>query len=165
LTGGAIHITSEHDEATYVTLISFHNNPQSFAQFNTTPSGQTYSYLTPYIQLSKTGKICVPASVSSLGLQGVTDGTNATILVQYNGGDGALYQCADVVLSTDTSIVVPGCTNTSSVSGVSYGVSSTAPAAATQTAKTGNAADMVAGARLGPVLGLASALALLGAIL
>jgi len=113
LSAGAIEIDSHHTSSVFVTLISFDQNPQNFSQFSTAPDGQSIPYLKPFIQLSGTGEMCVPVNVSALGIQGVGNGTNATIMVQFNGGDGELYQCADITLSTDPSIPIRQCTNTS----------------------------------------------------
>lgn len=77
---------------TVVTLISFDANPSAFSEFNQTSSGQPIPYLKPFIQLSGTGEVCIPVDIASLGVPGVQDGTNATIQVQFNGGDGELYQ-------------------------------------------------------------------------
>jgi hypothetical protein len=38
------------------------------------------------------GDACFPVNISSLGLPEVQNGANATIMVQFNGGDGDLFQ-------------------------------------------------------------------------
>ncbi|KAI8379958.1 hypothetical protein EDC96DRAFT_454806 [Choanephora cucurbitarum] len=43
------------------------------------------------------GESCLPIDFSLVPV--IASGTNATIQVQYNGGDGILYQCTDVVLT------------------------------------------------------------------
>ena len=45
----------------------------------------------PYFKNS--GKIpCLAVNISSLGLSGVTDGSNVTLQMAFNGGDAVLYQ-------------------------------------------------------------------------
>ncbi len=36
--------------------------------------------------------MCIPVDIAALGINGVQNGTKATIMVQFNGGDGELYQ-------------------------------------------------------------------------
>jgi hypothetical protein len=78
--------------AAAVAAVSFNSNPQSLTNFNTTSSGQTYPLLLPTFSTSVEGTFCVHVNVSSLGVSGVTNGTLATILMVYNGGDGILHQ-------------------------------------------------------------------------
>jgi hypothetical protein len=75
-----------------VAQISFDPNPQNFSQFNVTSSGQAYGFLHNFWEMTTEGNFCVPVDVSSLGVTGAADGTNATIIVTFNGGDGTLFQ-------------------------------------------------------------------------
>jgi len=166
LAGGMIEIDSHHTQSVFVTLISFDANPTNFAQFNTSPSGQSYGFLKPFIQLQGTGEMCVPVNISALGVSGVGDGTNATIQVQFNGGDGDLYQCADVTLTSQAVQALP-CTNTSTFVSVSSSDSlntttSSAAAPSATTTKKSRADKVIVVSRLVPLsfglglLGLAS---------
>lgn len=48
-------------------------------------------------------------------MPGVGNGTAATLLVEFNGGDGALFQCADVVLSSTFTASNVACVNGTSL--------------------------------------------------
>ncbi|KAG9026398.1 hypothetical protein FRB95_008885 [Tulasnella sp. JGI-2019a] len=167
LTDGRIEINSHHAAATFVTLISFDQNPSNFTSFNTTPSGQTYAYLKPYIQLSSAGEMCVPVNISSLGVSGVGEGTNATILVQYNGGDSPLYQCADVTL-TNSAVTVSSCTNSSTFvteSNTPITANASSSANGTSTSTKSGARDLTSNRTLRLVTILLAALVALGVML
>jgi hypothetical protein len=72
-------------------LISTNANPTTFAQFNNTgANGQTVQFATPFFSVSGEGEKCWTVDMSSLGIQGLAAGTNATLQVVYQGGDGAL---------------------------------------------------------------------------
>ncbi|KAG8946175.1 hypothetical protein FRC04_012030 [Tulasnella sp. 424] len=170
LTGGVVEIDSHHETAQFVTLISFSSDPQSFTDFNTTSDGKAIPFLKPFIQIQGTGEACIPVDVASLNVPGVQNGTNATIQVQFNGGDGWLYQCADVTLVSSTNIVPRSCSNTTTITGISTVTaasgatgSSNQPSSTAGTsapAKTGNSAG-----RLSSATGLALAAAVFAALL
>ncbi|KAG8907766.1 hypothetical protein FRB99_002265 [Tulasnella sp. 403] len=163
LNGGWVSINSKHASANFVTLISLDQNPTSFTQFNTTPTGQNIPFLIPYVKVNGAGEVCLPANIAPLNLTGATEGANATILVQYNGGDAPLYQCADVTL-TSAAINPPTgvCTNVSTVVGVFQTEppqdpkpsSSASGAAATSTSRP-NGAEVLS-SPLVPLTGLAA---------
>ncbi|KAF8587337.1 hypothetical protein K439DRAFT_1338632 [Ramaria rubella] len=104
LSGGMVSITSEHPQSDIDILISFDANPTMFGEFNQTASGTTIPFLLPFTKMNAQGDACFPVNISSLGLSEAQNGANATIMVQYNGGDGELYQCADVMLSNSFSV-------------------------------------------------------------
>ncbi|KAG8946176.1 hypothetical protein FRC04_012031 [Tulasnella sp. 424] len=161
ISNGVIEVNSHHDSATFVALISFDADPQNFEDFNHTDAGQQIPLLKPFLQLKGPGELCVPVDVSALGINGVGPGTNATILIQFVGGDGSLYQCSDVTLTNDTSVTAPSCTNGTTVTAISTtntSTTSTAGASATPT----NGAELL---RLSPVAVLAFAGALFAAAL
>ncbi|EUC53835.1 nucleoporin-interacting protein NIC96, partial [Rhizoctonia solani AG-3 Rhs1AP] len=95
LGAAGVNIGSTHDTANVIVLISFDANPQNITQFSNSSNG---AQLTSFIKLDKQGEACIPVNIQSLGLSNVANGTNATIQIQYDGGDGNLYQCADVTL-------------------------------------------------------------------
>jgi hypothetical protein len=66
-------------------LISFAANPQNITQFSNSSDG---AQLTNFIKLTKQGEACLPVNVQSLGLPNAKNGANATIQIQYDGGDG-----------------------------------------------------------------------------
>lgn len=103
LSGGQIQITSFHVQASVFAEISFDSNPTSFTQFNTSSNGTNYSPLIPVNQIPE-GAACWNVNVASLNVTDAKDGTNATLVVIFDGGDGTLYQCADLILSSSASI-------------------------------------------------------------
>ncbi|KAF8587344.1 hypothetical protein K439DRAFT_1256086, partial [Ramaria rubella] len=127
LNGGFVSITSEHPTADVDILISFDSDPTTFANFNKTDAGESIPFLMPFTVMNAQGDACFPVNVSSVNLPEAKDGANATIMVQFNGGDGELFQCADVVLSKSFS--VPSGTKCDNATGAFPAVSSTAPAA------------------------------------
>ncbi|KZT39069.1 hypothetical protein SISSUDRAFT_1032926 [Sistotremastrum suecicum HHB10207 ss-3] len=98
LDAAEIQINSHHTLATVLIEVAVGiDDPSSFSQFNTTSSGQTYGPLVPFNQIPE-GPACYNVDISSLGLENAQNGTNATIVIIYDGGDGNLFQCADVTL-------------------------------------------------------------------
>ena len=67
------------------------SNPTNFSQFNTTSSGASYAKLIDFNSV-ETGKVCYNVDISSLNIAVAKNGTNATLLVAYDGGDGTLFQ-------------------------------------------------------------------------
>ncbi|QRV76122.1 nucleoporin-interacting protein NIC96 [Ceratobasidium sp. AG-Ba] len=119
LGAAGINIDSHHDTANLIALISFASNPQNLTQFSNSSDG---AQLTNFIRLTKQGEACIPVNIESLGLSNVSNGTNATIQIQFDGGDGNLYQCADVTL-------VSGATVPSNVTCAGSATSSPSPSA------------------------------------
>jgi len=103
LSGGQLQITSFHVTASVFAEISFDSNPSSFTQFNTSSNGTIYNPLIEVNQIPE-GAACWNVNVSSLGVTDAKNGTNATLVVIFDGGDGTLYQCADLVLTSDARI-------------------------------------------------------------
>ncbi len=71
--------------------IAFNSNPTNFTQFNTTSDGKTYKNLIDFNQVDE-DRVCWNIDISKLNVPAAVNGTNATILVFYDGGDGALFQ-------------------------------------------------------------------------
>ncbi|KDQ20310.1 hypothetical protein BOTBODRAFT_125906, partial [Botryobasidium botryosum FD-172 SS1] len=109
--GGFYIINSEHPRANIMATLSFNPNPTSYQQFNISPSGQTIPPLTPFTTLVGQGTICLPVDIAGLGIPDLQGDTNATIQVQYNGGDGTVTQCADVTLQNTTVTSSVACQN------------------------------------------------------
>ncbi|KAG8773151.1 hypothetical protein FRC12_002698 [Ceratobasidium sp. 428] len=85
LGAAGINIDSHHDSANVIALISFDPNPQNITQFSNSSGG---AQLSDFIRLVKQGPACIPVNIGSLGLANVSNGTNATIQIQFDGGDG-----------------------------------------------------------------------------
>ncbi|KAH8079961.1 hypothetical protein HD553DRAFT_126541 [Filobasidium floriforme] len=90
LTGNVpIHLDSHHASAAVALLISSKEDPQNFDDFSSTLAKS-------WFQMPQ-GETCFNVDFSSLGMNFV-NGSQVTIQVQYNGGDGNLFQCSDLVL-------------------------------------------------------------------
>ncbi|KIJ53141.1 hypothetical protein M422DRAFT_202126, partial [Sphaerobolus stellatus SS14] len=90
--GCQVSITTGHPRSYFTAVILFEDAPTTFAEFNRTNDGTSIPALAPFTNLFTKGSACVPVSVVGTGLAEAKNGTNATILVQFNGGDGNLYQ-------------------------------------------------------------------------
>ncbi|KLO13937.1 hypothetical protein SCHPADRAFT_903702 [Schizopora paradoxa] len=104
LNGGFISYKSGHPHSTNAVLISIDQDPQSFSAFNTSSTGVQLPFAVPFFELNTAGTFCFPLNIGDLNIQGVTNGSNVTIQVMYNGGDGNLFQCSDLTLVEDFSI-------------------------------------------------------------
>lgn len=65
-------------------LLSTSQNPTTFEDFNET-SVEWFSH-------SGAGESCIAVDFENLGIEGIKDGSNVTIQIQYNAGDGNLFQ-------------------------------------------------------------------------
>ncbi|KAK1926079.1 hypothetical protein DB88DRAFT_504185 [Papiliotrema laurentii] len=100
LSSGALWIDSHHPAATVDAFLSVSNNPTSFDDFNSTSNGTSIPMVTNFFQVKAAGEYCWNVNLEGLGI-GLTNGSLVTIQVQFNGGDGNLYQCADLILLSD----------------------------------------------------------------
>ncbi|KIM48434.1 hypothetical protein M413DRAFT_440166 [Hebeloma cylindrosporum] len=98
LSGGFFSIRAGHPNWTGGVLISTVANPNSFDNFTVNGVDQLVH---PYAKQADTGTFCIPLNISAAGIAGATDGANVTIQVVFDGGDGNLYQCADLTLSAN----------------------------------------------------------------
>jgi len=138
LSGGIINLNSEHPMWSAGVLLTTVQNPTSFDNFSSNGNQQL---AVPFFQQQGEGKFCFPINIGSSGISGVQDGANVTIQILFNGGDGNLYQCADLTLSSKATIPsngTSGCTNVTSASATSTSPASTAT-------KTGGALRGVTG--------------------
>ncbi|KAI0005484.1 hypothetical protein BJV74DRAFT_758097, partial [Russula compacta] len=113
LSGGFVTLNSEHVSWSLAILLSTVQDPTSFANFTNSTGGQQLAR--NFANANGTGGFCIPLDLSNTGISGVDNGANVTIQFLYNGGDGNLYQCADLTLSNN--YTVPSnisCTNSSS---------------------------------------------------
>ncbi|KAF7722094.1 hypothetical protein EC973_003709 [Apophysomyces ossiformis] len=85
-----VEIMAHHPQYTYQVNVLINNQP-SAADFTTANLKEIASGQRNYPMAA-----CL--SVNFANVTGATNGANATIQVLFNGGDGQLYQCTDVVL-------------------------------------------------------------------
>ncbi|CAK5280132.1 unnamed protein product [Mycena citricolor] len=125
LTGGFLTLNSEHPSWTAGIFATSKANPTNFSDFSTT--------VTNFFQDTGEGVFCFPINLSSF-----SDGQNVTIEVIFNGGDGQLYQCADLTVSKSATIASDiACTNaTSSGSSAAASASRTATGSAATSSTT-----------------------------
>ncbi|GFZ51776.1 hypothetical protein JCM24511_09544 [Saitozyma sp. JCM 24511] len=145
---GPVWIDSHHTLATVDAFLSVSSNPTSFNDFNSTANGTTIPMVTNFFQVNE-GEHCWNVDLGSLGI-GLTNGSLVTLQIQFNGGDGNLYQCTDLLLLSN--YTVPSnwtCTNNAatnvSSSTVSSSGSATSSAAAAATSSKSASERQVAG--------------------
>ncbi|KAI0794288.1 hypothetical protein C8Q74DRAFT_567685 [Fomes fomentarius] len=168
--GGFVSFNSEHPKWTFGGIVATVQNPDNFDNF-TDGSGNFQQFL-PYFQTTAEGLFCVNVSLASAGISGIKDGANVTIQLIFDGGDGKLYQCADLTLSDNATIPNSvSCTNATSnavATPVTSGVTaptSTSPSGtgsgAASPSATGNSAlrnAAIGASGLAGVLGVVAAL-------
>ncbi|EKM83405.1 hypothetical protein AGABI1DRAFT_110069 [Agaricus bisporus var. burnettii JB137-S8] len=103
LNGGIISMNTGHPKWSAAIFISTDADPDSFDKFE---------QVNTFFQLEGEGDFCIPLNLASSNATGLQEGQNATIQVLFDGGDGALFQCADVTLTSDASSI--SCTNSTS---------------------------------------------------
>jgi len=112
LSGGFVTLESEHSNWSLGVLLSTAQNPTSFDNFTNSSGGQQLAR--NFASGSGSGGFCVPLNLSNTGISGVSNGANVTIQLVFNGGDGNLYQCADLTLAQNFAIPSNiSCTNSS----------------------------------------------------
>ncbi|PPR01185.1 hypothetical protein CVT24_006061 [Panaeolus cyanescens] len=136
LTGGAFSWNSEHPQWVSAFFIST-TNATSFNDF---------TQVNGFMNGEGEGVVCVDLDLKSSNATGLTNGQNVTIQVLFSGGDGPLYQCADLILddSAQQGVLGPPCTKNFT--------SSPAPAA-----PPNNTSNAVKGSQNGLVLALLGA--------
>ena len=73
-------------------LISIVQDPTNFSVFSNGSDASNIPFAVPFFQTSGEGAACIPIDIGKLGISGVGNGTNVTIQVQFDGGDGNLFQ-------------------------------------------------------------------------
>ncbi|KAF8649814.1 hypothetical protein AX16_005579 [Volvariella volvacea WC 439] len=105
LDGGFFTFNSEHPSWTLGVLLSNSSNPTSFGDF---------VQVVPFFKDDGEGTFCIPLNFNANGTNAV-DGQNVTVQIVFDGGDGLLYQCADLTLSNNATIPSSGtCSNATS---------------------------------------------------
>lgn len=95
LENGFFRITQGHPDWAGSVLISVEPNPNNFDAFKANGEDRYARY---WANESLIGNFCIPLDLSEV--PGVTDGANVTIQIALTGGDGELYQCADLTVSS-----------------------------------------------------------------
>ncbi|KAI0034907.1 hypothetical protein K488DRAFT_18677, partial [Vararia minispora EC-137] len=101
LSNGFVTLNVEHPSWNIEFEISTVQNPTTFTNFT---SGGQEQIVRQFASATGEGVFCIPLPLNNTGVSGVQDGANVTILIIFNGGDGALYQCADLTLSNTATI-------------------------------------------------------------
>ncbi|KAF9451779.1 hypothetical protein P691DRAFT_806877 [Macrolepiota fuliginosa MF-IS2] len=112
LSGGFFTIKQNHTPWSGAVLISTEQNPNDFGAFNDTKGEQFVRY---WANTDVVGNLCIPLDLSRTNIPGVRDGANVTIQIAVIGGDGELFQCADLTLSNNYTIpkeISDTCSNT-----------------------------------------------------
>ncbi|WVN85848.1 uncharacterized protein L203_101000 [Cryptococcus depauperatus CBS 7841] len=156
-----VHINSHHGQATVVAFVSTSENPTSFGDFNKTSNGSSIPLASPFFQITK-GDTCFNVNLGGMGL-GLVNGSKVTLQVQYDGGDGNLYQCTDLVLidgfqvSSNETCSKDAATAGNATSPVSSAASSTTSSASTTSTHKPSGAfrEVVGWGVLGLAVGLA----------
>ncbi|KAI8147805.1 hypothetical protein BJV82DRAFT_507312 [Fennellomyces sp. T-0311] len=93
LQDGFVQINSGHTDYTYEVKFIDNSNPSTNDFNNATVIAKG--------SRSYPAEACLPVDLGSVA--GASAGTNGTIQITYDGGDGTLYQCADVTLADSPS--------------------------------------------------------------
>ncbi|KAG1749698.1 uncharacterized protein EDB91DRAFT_1046516 [Suillus paluster] len=158
LSNGVINMNSEHPLWSAGVIVSTYQNPINFSDFN---SSSGYQLAVQFFQQSGEGDYCFPIDLATSNIAGVKDGANVTIQIVFDGGDGTLYQCADLTLSANVTTptgTTSDCTNVTSSS-------STATTTATSPSSTSSgSASKGVEVGSGVIAGVFSMLMLLSAV-
>ncbi|KAF8641218.1 hypothetical protein AX17_000852 [Amanita inopinata Kibby_2008] len=132
LSGGFLSLNSEHPQWTIGVFLA--SGPAN--TFN------DFKQIKPYSTQKGEGIIpCIPLDFTSPNATGLNNGQNVTIQIVFDGGDGQLYQCADLTLSNNATLSGVGkCTNTTGT-GSNGGSTSTTTGSAAQSTKTSSSAE------------------------
>ncbi|KAF6761451.1 hypothetical protein DFP72DRAFT_1150974 [Ephemerocybe angulata] len=138
LSNGFFRIKQGHPDWAASVLISVKPDAKTFDDFKTSGNDVFLRY---WANQTQTGNFCIPLDVASMKIPGAVDGANVTIQVVLSGGDGQLYQCADLTLSDEVTLsadVQAACKNETDPT-TDHGASSTSttPGAAS-TGSSGN---------------------------
>ncbi|KAJ3492244.1 hypothetical protein NLI96_g96 [Meripilus lineatus] len=157
LNGGVVSFHTGHPSWTFGVILSTAQNPTSFDNF---------SQVVQYFQYPDAGNFCFNVNLSSSAnatTLGLRDGVNATLQFVFNGGDGNLYQCADVVLRANAS--TPSNVTCANTTETSHGSSSAAPSGTSPAGSSNGAASYTLNANEKLVAGLTSLMVVVGAMI
>ncbi|KAJ6562166.1 hypothetical protein B0H19DRAFT_1375342 [Mycena capillaripes] len=109
LTGGFYSLNSEHTSWTAGVSLANQGNPTQFSDFLS---------IVPFFKDSGEGAFCFDLDFIKINSTGLKDGQNVTLEIVFDGGDGKLFQCADLTLSSTTKLDKSNlCKNVSSSGG------------------------------------------------
>ncbi|KAJ7630708.1 hypothetical protein FB45DRAFT_916328 [Roridomyces roridus] len=110
LTGGFYTLNSEHASWVVGVTLSTAAAPDAFTDF---------TGITNFVKASGEGTFCLPLDLSKTNATGLQDGMNVTLEIVFDGGDGELFQCVDLTLSSNASFSNIACSNGTSSSSAS----------------------------------------------
>ncbi|KAI0963307.1 hypothetical protein AcW1_000417 [Taiwanofungus camphoratus] len=169
LSGGFYSITSEHPLWTLGVLIATVSDPDNFANFSSS-SGQQ-QLVVQYFETQGEGAFCAPINISAANIPGVQSGANVTVQFVFDGGDGELYQCADLTLGDYSVPSDVSCSNatTAPVTVFSSGAAVPTVTAPSSSGSSGSASpsstQSTSGASALSCVGVSGLLGLAGAVL
>ncbi|KAJ8508082.1 hypothetical protein ONZ45_g9604 [Pleurotus djamor] len=131
LSGGFYSLNSEHPRWTVTALLAPIANPTSFDNF---------TQVTAFGQLTGEGVYCLPLDFSTSNITTLAAGQNVTLQIEFSGGDGNLFQCADLTLSDSVSLTSQTCANATAQAGSSNAPSSSSGAPSPSTTQNQNGA-------------------------
>ncbi|TFK57431.1 hypothetical protein OE88DRAFT_1730798 [Heliocybe sulcata] len=164
LSNGVIELNSEHPSWTVGVIISTAQNPTSQDNFTSPSNSSAFQMVMEYNRQSGEGLFCLPIDIQAAGISGVQDGSHVTIEIIFDGGDGMLYQCADLTLSSSTTVPSNATSSCTNATNVPIGTSTSATSTASSTAPASSGSSSAASSISMPV-GLSGLLGLLGVAL
>ncbi|EPQ60925.1 hypothetical protein GLOTRDRAFT_68971 [Gloeophyllum trabeum ATCC 11539] len=162
LSNGVIELRSEHPSWTIGVIISTAQNPTSQDNFTDPKNSSAFQQVMQYNKQSGSGYFCLPVDIQASGISGVKDGSNVTIEIIFDGGDGQLYQCADLTLSSNASVPSTATSNCTNATNVPIGTSTNSPTSSSTAPASSNSSG--ASPHIVP-MGLSGLLALFGLVL
>ncbi|KAI0724341.1 hypothetical protein C8T65DRAFT_563625 [Cerioporus squamosus] len=137
--GGFISINSEHPSWTLGGILATVQNANNFTVFQ--DSKGNFQQFLPFFQTTGEGSFCVDVDLAKSGLSGIKSGANVTLQFVFDGGDGQLYQCADVTLADNFTIPTSiSCKNATDAATTPVSTSVAATATSTSPSSSGSAA-------------------------
>ncbi|TFK23122.1 hypothetical protein FA15DRAFT_688082 [Coprinopsis marcescibilis] len=99
LSGGFFTLQTNHGPFTAGVILSTEQNPSTFDAFNFANGSQQFAR--GFATEDDGGTYCIPLDIAAANIPGAVDGANVTIQIVFDGGDGSLYQCADLTLRSN----------------------------------------------------------------
>jgi len=154
LSNGVINIKTGHSLWTAGVVISTIQDPTSFTDFINSSSG--YQTVVPFFQTTGAGTFCFPIDIAASNISGIQEGANVTIQVIFDGGDGSLYQCAELTLSANATIPSDATSNCTDITATVTGTTIASSPTATTSSAAGKNMVMTSGAAAVVLAGLVS---------
>ncbi|KAJ7042478.1 hypothetical protein C8F04DRAFT_79019 [Mycena alexandri] len=131
LSGGVYSLNSEHTAWSLGVSLTTKANASLFSDFNP---------IIPFFKASGEGIFCFNLDFSATNAS-VTAGQNVTLEFVFDGGDGQLYQCADLTLSSNVTVPASTACNGTFVSMSASGFSASQTASSPSGSNTAPAAS------------------------